>query len=507
MEMDHRIAPRLGDKGFMSQIFDPSLIFDDMTSAHDQVVTVTAGANDRNPALLDGGIFDESLSMSSKFSTFFNPRKNQRQSASPPASPSSIIRTKRPRKSVTSTSAFMGQNTYAASQLPNNLAATTVGQSSNTMIPPAPNTDLGALQQQLLNNATLQNQFLAAQAAVAGQNPFLYPPSALLQQQFAGCFSNPFGAAFASMYAVQRTSASLHAAARAVQQGISLGQTSTNNNSTYLSQRTMIRGGNAAAGFNLSMPTAAAGQHNAMFDYGPTDAHALPDLNEPHQQGGPLNALNDFRAAADANDDSSVSSSGFVATERTSREKITSSRRESGSDNTNDGSDGGEEFDGKWGRRLGQLRQYKVEYGDCLVPDGFLSNPKLARWVREQRGQYKYLKEGRPSHMTQKRMNALNKIGFTWSLRRKVDWKDRYEELVAFKAKRGDCLVPTHYEPNAQLGTWVANQRKHYHLFKERKRSIMTQERVDMLEAIGFQWTIRKSRRGKGGSSASNYGI
>jgi hypothetical protein len=150
-------------------------------------------------------------------------------------------------------------------------------------------------------------------------------------------------------------------------------------------------------------------------------------------------------------------------------------------------------FDGKWGERLEQLIQYKKENGDCLVPDGFAANPKLARWVREQRGQFKNLRDGKPSHMTQERMAALNELNFTWSLREKVDWKDRFEELVDYKCKHGDCLVPTNYAPNAQLGTWVANQRKHYRLMKEEKRSIMTPDRVKYLEKIGFQWSIRPS--------------
>lgn len=156
-------------------------------------------------------------------------------------------------------------------------------------------------------------------------------------------------------------------------------------------------------------------------------------------------------------------------------------------------------FDGKWGERLEQLRAYKDTHGDCLVPDGYSANPKLARWVREQRGQFKNLRDGKPSHMTQERMAALNELNFTWSLREKVDWKDRFEELVDYKCKHGDCLVPTNYAPNAQLGTWVANQRKHYRLMREGKRSIMTQERIVLLERAGFQWSIRPSgsRRSK----------
>ena len=50
---------------------------------------------------------------------------------------------------------------------------------------------------------------------------------------------------------------------------------------------------------------------------------------------------------------------------------------------------------------------YKEEYGDTNVP---LNNPKwkqLGVWVKEQRRRYNLIKEGRPSHMTEERVAAL----------------------------------------------------------------------------------------------------
>lgn len=39
----------------------------------------------------------------------------------------------------------------------------------------------------------------------------------------------------------------------------------------------------------------------------------------------------------------------------------------------------------KWYAMLEQLKQYKSEHGDCIVPRGFAPNTKLASWVAEQR--------------------------------------------------------------------------------------------------------------------------
>lgn len=159
------------------------------------------------------------------------------------------------------------------------------------------------------------------------------------------------------------------------------------------------------------------------------------------------------------------------------------------------------ETDRKWMERYVELCQYKEQNGDCLVPDGYAKNPPLARWVREQRGQYKRAMAGKSSYMSQQRMEALQKLDFTWSLRDKVEWKLRYEELLMFKSQHGHCLVPSHYEQNVKLGTWVANQRKHYRLYQEGKQNMMTQNRIDMLNEVGFKWSLRVTRKRKKNAS------
>jgi hypothetical protein len=159
------------------------------------------------------------------------------------------------------------------------------------------------------------------------------------------------------------------------------------------------------------------------------------------------------------------------------------------------------ETDRKWMERYVELCQYKEQNGDCLVPDGYANNPPLARWVREQRGQYKRAMAGKSSYMSKQRLEALQKLDFTWSLRDKVEWKLRYEELLLFKSQHGHCLVPSHYEQNVKLGTWVANQRKHYRLYQEGKQNMMTQNRIDMLNEVGFKWSLRVTRKRKSTAS------
>jgi hypothetical protein len=61
--------------------------------------------------------------------------------------------------------------------------------------------------------------------------------------------------------------------------------------------------------------------------------------------------------------------------------------------------------------------------------------------------------------LTPDRINLLNEIGFTWTIRSRdslgESWNQRLAELKAYKEEHGNCLVPSRYLPNPELGIWV----------------------------------------------------
>jgi Helicase associated domain len=73
--------------------------------------------------------------------------------------------------------------------------------------------------------------------------------------------------------------------------------------------------------------------------------------------------------------------------------------------------------EGIWGERLRELREYKEEYGDCIVPTSYRKHPKLCSWVHHQRRQFKKFKDGETCHITLERIRALDKLGFAWHCR------------------------------------------------------------------------------------------
>ena len=149
---------------------------------------------------------------------------------------------------------------------------------------------------------------------------------------------------------------------------------------------------------------------------------------------------------------------------------------------------------GDWETRFNELVQYKAKHGDCNVP---LRQGQLGRWVNKQRFNYK------KGELSQGRIHRLDGIGFDWTLtiggprkkkppssiskslsrnersRPQVPWETRFNKLVQYKAKHGDCNVPQRQGP---LGTWVSKQKTNY------RKGKLSQDRVDRLNAIGFDW-------------------
>mmetsp|Transcript_13051 Transcript_13051/g.19878 ORF Transcript_13051/g.19878 Transcript_13051/m.19878 type:complete len:740 (+) Transcript_13051:2-2221(+) len=153
--------------------------------------------------------------------------------------------------------------------------------------------------------------------------------------------------------------------------------------------------------------------------------------------------------------------------------------------------------DKKWLLRYRELQAYREEHGNCLVPAKYEGNPQLGYWVNNQRQQYRLKKRGKPSLITQDRIDMLTMEGFVWDVNCQKSFEERLEELKEYKAQFGDCLVPSSYEENPQLGPWVMNQRNQYKRYKMNLPAWITKEKIDALDALGFIWESRDDAWGK----------
>lgn len=144
--------------------------------------------------------------------------------------------------------------------------------------------------------------------------------------------------------------------------------------------------------------------------------------------------------------------------------------------------------DEKWMDFYDQLKQYKEEHGDCDVKQ---KSSALGSWVHVQRCQFKLMRQGGRSALTNERIKLLQAIDFTWCAGKGPKgfaWEHRFAELKQYKAQYGNCFVPQKYAPNQPLANWVKQQRTHHRFLQQGKYSSLTDERLILLDSVGFVW-------------------
>jgi hypothetical protein len=130
-----------------------------------------------------------------------------------------------------------------------------------------------------------------------------------------------------------------------------------------------------------------------------------------------------------------------------------------------------------WFERYGQLIAYRDLNGDCDIPARYSTNKHLAHWVVDQRVRF------RNGVLESEKIELLNRLGFKWEPRAS-GWRSKYLELVEYKRRFGNCMVPQDWPENPQLAKWVSRQRLVY------SRRKISQERIAQLEKIAFEWTV-----------------
>jgi len=152
-----------------------------------------------------------------------------------------------------------------------------------------------------------------------------------------------------------------------------------------------------------------------------------------------------------------------------------------------------------WTQQLDALKRYKLEFGNTMVPRRWKPSKRLGEWVTDQRRQYKFKSVGKISLLTDERQKKLDEINFIWSVRSRTEWSDRYQELLIFRGREGHCCVPQHFASNKALGKWVSKQREQYQYHTKGTHSFMTQERIQLLNKIGFIWSAKGKKVAGGG--------
>jgi hypothetical protein len=72
-------------------------------------------------------------------------------------------------------------------------------------------------------------------------------------------------------------------------------------------------------------------------------------------------------------------------------------------------------------------------------------------------------------------------------------WSQRFEDLLAFRGRNGNCLVPLEYPQNPTLAHWIKRQRGQYKAKVEGRHSTLTSQREEALEKLGFIWDSHRA--------------
>jgi hypothetical protein len=139
---------------------------------------------------------------------------------------------------------------------------------------------------------------------------------------------------------------------------------------------------------------------------------------------------------------------------------------------------------GTWDDSLNEIAAFKAKNAHCEIPLNYPENPKLGRFVSNTRAQRNR------GELAPDRIAKLDALGFIWKSGRTVQvageginaaWKARFDELLWYKAKHGDCKVPTEWPDNPHLAHWVVRQRQ------LRKSGQLNPKREELLNTIGSQ--------------------
>ena len=130
-----------------------------------------------------------------------------------------------------------------------------------------------------------------------------------------------------------------------------------------------------------------------------------------------------------------------------------------------------------WEEMFTALAKFTKSRNHCIVPAKWAENPRLAQWVNNLRRDYK------KDLIPRDKFERLSALGFLWDAKA-VFWEEMFVALTEYRDQFGDCLVPESYEPNSELGWWVATQRK------AKISGQLDAERIQRLDALEFIWDI-----------------
>jgi hypothetical protein len=131
-------------------------------------------------------------------------------------------------------------------------------------------------------------------------------------------------------------------------------------------------------------------------------------------------------------------------------------------------------------------------------------DPRLHTWLTNQRLLHRKRQRGQKISPTQKeRFTKIKSLGISLDYN-DAQWELIYRRLHDFYKQHNSFPLSTTIDPHNQrdlhLLTWCNTQKEEYASFQQKNgtASGITQERIDRLDAIGFEWNDKEMVETKG---------
>ena len=133
-----------------------------------------------------------------------------------------------------------------------------------------------------------------------------------------------------------------------------------------------------------------------------------------------------------------------------------------------------------WERNFASAVEYHREYGDLNIPVDYVDRNgiRLGAWMFNIRYGVKN-KNGR-TQLTAEQIARLDELGMNWAGKHNATWDKAYRAACQYKKMNGNLDIPAAYvtADGISLGRWIRRQ----------KTAKLTEERRNMLDALGFVW-------------------
>lgn len=134
-----------------------------------------------------------------------------------------------------------------------------------------------------------------------------------------------------------------------------------------------------------------------------------------------------------------------------------------------------------WKKRLALAESYYQQHGNLDIPSEYVEQGIwLGKWVDEQRQIYLGRRQGKS--LTDRQIQALERIGMQWSGKQERVWQEQYAQALQYFEDHGSLSVPPNYiAPNGKrLGVWITKQQS------AKKNGKLSKEQLQQLEQIGL---------------------